>query len=96
MSDIDEKTVRKIAELARIEVKEDEIFPITNKLKTIMNWIEQLGEVNTDDVEPMTSVLPMALKKREDVISDSGYPEKIIKNAPVSEDHFFVVPKVVE
>ncbi len=89
-------TVRKIAHLARIAVSDVEAKRLEGELSAILDWVEMLDEVDVEGVEPMTSVLPMALKKRDDLVTDGGYPEDVTGNAPVSEDHFFVVPKVVE
>ena len=93
---VDAKTVRQIAHLARIAVAEDEEEHLQGELNSILAFVEQLSEVNVDGVEPMTSVTPMEMKKRPDEVTDGGIPDDIVKNAPVSEDHFFVVPKVVE
>ena len=93
---IDAKTVRRIAHLARIAVAEDEVGHLQAELNAFLAFVEQLKDVNVDGVEPMTSVTPMVLKTREDVITDGGIPDDIVKNAPASEDHFFLVPKVVE
>jgi len=93
---IDAKTVRRIAHLARIAVAEDEVGHLQAELNAFLAFVEQLKDVNVDGVEPMTSVTPMVLKMREDVITDGGIPDDIVKNAPASEDHFFLVPKVVE
>ncbi len=93
---VDEKTVRHIARLARLQVTDEEAKNLETELSSIMNWIEQLNEVNTDDVQPLTSIVEVSLKQREDVVTDGGYPEEIMKNAPLSEDNFFMVPKVVE
>ena len=93
---IDAKTVRRIAHLARIAVAEDEVGHLQAELNAFLDFVEQLKDVNVDGVEPMTSVTPMVLKMREDVITDGGIPDDIVKNAPASEDHFFLVPKVVE
>jgi aspartyl-tRNA(Asn)/glutamyl-tRNA(Gln) amidotransferase subunit C len=93
---VDAKTVRQIAHLARIAVAEDEVEHLQGELNSILAFVEQLSEVNVDGVEPMTSVTPMEMKKRPDEVTDGGIPDDIVKNAPVSEDHFFVVPKVVE
>lgn len=89
-------TVRKIAHLARIAVSDDEAVRLEGELSAILDWVEMLDEVDVEGVEIMTSVLPMALKKRADVVTDGGYPDDVTGNAPSSEDHFFVVPKVVE
>jgi len=93
---VDADTVRRIAHLARIAVAEDEIEHLKGELNAILAWVEQLGEVAVEGVEPMTSVTPMAMKKRADVVTDGGIAEDIVKNAPASEDNFFLVPKVVE
>jgi aspartyl-tRNA(Asn)/glutamyl-tRNA(Gln) amidotransferase subunit C len=93
---VDAKTVRRIAHLARIAVAEGEVEHLRGELNAFLAFIEQLKDVNVDGVEPMTSVTPMAMKKREDVITDGGIPDDIVKNAPASENHFFLVPKVVE
>ncbi|MAF58512.1 Asp-tRNA(Asn)/Glu-tRNA(Gln) amidotransferase subunit GatC [Ponticaulis sp.] len=88
--------VKKVARLARIALPEDQVEPMTDELNNILNWIEQLGEVDVEDVEPMTSVVETSLPMREDVVTDGGIQDKVLANAPKSEDGFFVVPKVVE
>jgi aspartyl-tRNA(Asn)/glutamyl-tRNA(Gln) amidotransferase subunit C len=93
---VDTATVRRIAHLARIAVKEDEVEHLRGELNAMLAFVEQLSEVDVTGVEPMTSVTPMAMKKREDVVNDGGIADDIVKNAPASEDHFFLVPKVVE
>ena len=93
---VDTTTVRRIAHLARIAVAEDEVEHLKNELNGILAFVEQLQEVDVEGVEPMTSVTPMAMKKREDVVTDGGIADDIVKNAPATEDHFFLVPKVVE
>lgn len=93
---VDEATVRHIAKLARIKVSEDEARTLEGELTGIMQWVEQLGEVDTDGVEPMTSVVAMEMTMRKDEVTDGGYPEDIVANAPTREGTFFVVPKVVE
>ncbi len=93
---VDAATVRRIAHLARIAVKDEEIDHLKGELNAILAFVEQLGEVNVEGVEPMTSVTPMAMKKRGDVVDDGGDADAVIANAPASEDHFFMVPKVVE
>ena len=93
---VDTATVRRIAHLARIAVTDDEVEPLKDELNGILAFVEQLSEVNVDGVEPMTSVTPMVMKKREDVVTDGGIADDIVKNAPATEDHFFLVPKVVE
>ena len=93
---VDAEAVRKIAHLARIAVKDDEIEHLQGELNAILAFVEQLREVDVTGVEPMTSVTPMTMKKRTDVVSDGGDPEAILKNAPAREGDYFVVPKVVE
>jgi aspartyl-tRNA(Asn)/glutamyl-tRNA(Gln) amidotransferase subunit C len=93
---VDAATVRRIAHLARIAVKDDEISHLQGELNAMLAFVEQLSEVDIDGVEPMTSVTPMAMKKRRDVVTDGGIPDKVLANAPATEDHFFLVPKVVE
>ncbi|MEJ1991203.1 MAG: Asp-tRNA(Asn)/Glu-tRNA(Gln) amidotransferase subunit GatC [Maritimibacter sp.] len=93
---IDTETARKVAHLARIRVDEERLPALADEFNTILGFIEQLSEVNVEEVEPMTSVTPMRLKRREDVVTDGGYPEKILSNAPDAREGFFAVPKVVE
>ena len=93
---VDAKTVRNIAHLARIAVNDDEIEHLQGELNAILAFIEQFDEVDVTGVEPMTSVTPMAMKKRPDVVTDGGDPEAILTNAPAREGDYFVVPKVVE
>jgi aspartyl-tRNA(Asn)/glutamyl-tRNA(Gln) amidotransferase subunit C len=93
---VDNATVRRIAHLARIAVKDDEVDHLKDELNGILAFVEQLQEVDVKDVEPMTSVTPMAVKKREDVVTDGGIADNVLKNAPAAEDDFFLVPKVVE
>ena len=93
---VDLDTVRRIAQLARIAVAEDEIEHLRGELNAILAFVEQLSEVDVEGVEPMTSVIPMKIKKRPDIVTDGGIPDAILNNAPVAEEHFFVVPKVVE
>ena len=93
---IDVDTVRRVAHLARIATPEERLQPLAAELNGIMAWIEQLGEGDTDGVEPMTSCVAAALPLREDVVTAGGDPAKILANAPKSADNFFVVPKVVE
>ena len=89
-------TVRRIAQLARIAVAEDEIEHLREELNAILAFVEQLSEVNVEGVEPMTSVIPMDMKKRPDVVTDGEIADDIVRNAPATDDHFFLVPKVVE
>lgn len=93
---IDAATVRKVARLSRIAVPEERLEPLARELDGLVKWIEQLGEVDTDGVEPMTSAVHQALPMREDVVTDGGDADRVLANAPKSKDHFFVVPKVVE
>jgi aspartyl-tRNA(Asn)/glutamyl-tRNA(Gln) amidotransferase subunit C len=93
---IDRDTVRRIARLARISVSEPDLDPLAGELGRILDFVEQLGELDTENVEPMTSAVQAKLKLREDAVTDGGYPEKILANAPAREAGFFVVPKVVE
>jgi aspartyl-tRNA(Asn)/glutamyl-tRNA(Gln) amidotransferase subunit C len=93
---VDQTIVRRIARLARIAVTADEVTKLQGELNAILGFVEQLNEVNVDGVEAMTSVTPMAMKKRDDVVTDGNYPERILSNAPSREDTYFVVPKVVE
>lgn len=93
---VDEATVRRIARLARIRITDEEIAGLQAEMTGILDWVEQLAEVDTENVEPMTKVVAHALKQRHDVVSDGGIADDIVKNAPLTEDHFFVVPKVVE
>jgi len=93
---IDKETARKVAHLARIEVAEEALEPLAGALSNILDFMEQLNEVDIEGVEPMTSVTPMDLKKREDVVTDGGYPDRILANAPDTREGFFAVPKVVE
>jgi aspartyl-tRNA(Asn)/glutamyl-tRNA(Gln) amidotransferase subunit C len=93
---VDAATVRRIAHLARIEVAETEVPHLQGELNAMLAFVEQLSEVNVDGVEPMTSVMPMEMKKRPDIVNDGDIPDDIVRNAPATEDHFFLVPKVVE
>jgi len=93
---VDAATVRRIAHLARIAVAEGEIEHLRGEINAILDFVEQLKEVDVEGVEPMTSVTPMKLRLRQDEVSDGGDAEKVLANAPQSEDGFFLVPKVVE
>ena len=93
---VDAATVKRIGRLARIRVEENEVEKYQGEINAILGFVEQLGEVNVEGVEPMTSVTPMQLRRRNDVVTDGGYPEKVVANAPLSEDNFFMVPKVIE
>jgi aspartyl-tRNA(Asn)/glutamyl-tRNA(Gln) amidotransferase subunit C len=93
---VDQATVRRIAKLARIRVAESDIPRLEGELNAILHWIEQLNEVDVSGVEPLTSVVAMKMKMRKDEVTDGGRPEAVVRNAPASEDEFFMVPKVVE
>lgn len=93
---VDDTTVRRIARLARIKITADEAKGLQTELAGILNWVAQLNEVDTTGVEPMTRVVPIELKQREDVVTDGGIADEVTANAPERTDHFFVVPKVVE
>ncbi len=93
---VDTDTVRRIARLARIRVEEEELEKLACDLSSIFEWVEQLNEVDTTNVAPMTSVENMPMKKRPDEVTDGNCPEDILANAPMREGNFFVVPKVVE
>lgn len=93
---IDTETARRVAHLARIAVKDDELPALARELSGILTFMEQLNEVDVDGVEPMTSVTPMRLKRREDVVTDGGMQDRILANAPDAREGFFAVPKVVE
>ena len=93
---VDQATVRRIAKLARIKVPEAEVASLQGELNAILAFVETLGEVDVEGVEPMTSVMPMPMKKRVDQVTDGEIADLVIRNAPASEDHFFMVPKVIE
>jgi len=93
---IDAATVRKVAHLARIKTPDDRLEPLAGELNGILAWIDQLGEVDVEGVEPMTSNVAQALRLRDDVVTDGGKVADVLANAPRSADGFFVVPKVVE
>jgi aspartyl-tRNA(Asn)/glutamyl-tRNA(Gln) amidotransferase subunit C len=93
---VDEKTVRKIARLARIKVTDAEAQSLQGELSGILDWVKMLDEVNTDGVEPLTSVVAMQLRQREDKVTEGEKAAEVTQNAPMTEDGFFVVPKVVE
>ncbi|WP_185985147.1 Asp-tRNA(Asn)/Glu-tRNA(Gln) amidotransferase subunit GatC [Aureimonas mangrovi] len=93
---VDQNTVRRVAKLARIAVNDEDVAAMQGELNAILGFVEQLGEVDVTGVEPMTSVIPMEMKKRQDVVTDGNKADDIVANAPATEDHFFVVPKVVE
>jgi len=93
---IDRATAAKVAKLARIKVEEDELPALAEEFNAILGFIEQLNELDVDKVEPMTSVTPMRLKRREDVVNDGDQQDKVLVNAPDAREGFFAVPKVVE
>ena len=93
---LDPTTIRRIANLARIRVEDDQLAPLSQELNGILGWIEQLNEGDVDGVEPLTGGAQMAMKMRDDVVTDGGYAEKILSNAPDRNGPFFAVPKVVE
>ncbi len=93
---VGEDTVRRIARLARIKITDEEAKGLEKELSGILDWVKQLDEVDTSKVAPMTRVVPISLKKRDDVVTDGGIAEAVTRNAPMTEDQFFVVPKVVE
>ena len=93
---VDADTVRRVAHLARIAIAEEELAPLRSELNAILAFFAQLQEVNVNNVEPMTSVTPMAMKMRKDEVTDGGIADAIVQNAPAREDHFFLVPRVVE
>ncbi|PIW26955.1 MAG: Asp-tRNA(Asn)/Glu-tRNA(Gln) amidotransferase GatCAB subunit C [Rhodospirillales bacterium CG15_BIG_FIL_POST_REV_8_21_14_020_66_15] len=93
---LDKNDVRRVAFLARIRVDEDDLEPVARDLNNIIGWVEQLAEVDTDGVEPLTGVTGMTLKRRDDVVTDGGDPDKVLRNAPDRVGDFYAVPKVVE
>jgi aspartyl-tRNA(Asn)/glutamyl-tRNA(Gln) amidotransferase subunit C len=93
---VDTATVRRVARLARIKVSEEEAARMTGELNSILGFVEQLGEVDVSGVEPMTSVVSMKMRKRADEVTAGDDPAKVLANAPLSEDDFYLVPKVVE
>jgi aspartyl-tRNA(Asn)/glutamyl-tRNA(Gln) amidotransferase subunit C len=93
---VDEKTVRHIARLARIALTDEQVGPMADEINGILSWIEQLQEVDVAGIAPLTSVVAQHLRMRDDVVTDGDQVDALMANAPRSEDHFFVVPKVVE
>ncbi|MGL4240073.1 MAG: Asp-tRNA(Asn)/Glu-tRNA(Gln) amidotransferase subunit GatC [Beijerinckiaceae bacterium] len=93
---VDQTTVKRIARLARIAVSDADVPHLQGELNAILGFVEQLNEVKVDGVEPMTSVTPMVMKKRQDGVTDGNYSARVLSNAPAREDDYFVVPKVVE
>lgn len=93
---LDKATVARVAHLARIRVPESDLEGLAGQLNGILHWVEQLDEVDVAGVEPMTSVVAQTLRRRPDVVTDGGHPDKVVANAPDGAEHFFAVPKVVE
>jgi len=93
---VDIATVKRVARLARIAVSEEDAERMTGELNAILGFVEQLNEVDVSGVEPMTSVIPMQIKERQDIVTDGGKPDDIVANAPATTENFFLVPKVVE
>ncbi len=93
---VDAATVKRVARLARIALPEDDVPKMQHELNAMLGFVEQLDELDVTGVEPMTSVMPMAMKKRADLVTDGEIADVIIANAPASEDHYFMVPKVIE
>jgi aspartyl-tRNA(Asn)/glutamyl-tRNA(Gln) amidotransferase subunit C len=93
---VDQAIVRRIAQLARIAVSDEEVPHLESELNAILSFVEELGAVDVTDVEPMTSVIPMKLPMRADVVTDGEIESLVLANAPLTEDDFFLVPKVIE
>ena len=93
---VDLATVKRVAHLARIAVPEADLPKLQGEINAILGFVEQLNEVDVSGVEPLTSVMPMAMKQRDDVVDDGEIAEKVVANAPASEDDYFMVPKVIE
>lgn len=93
---VDIATVKRVAHLARIAVSDEDAERMTGELNVILGFVEQLNEVDVSGVEPMTSVIPMEMKKRQDEVTDGGKADDIVANAPATQENFFLVPKVVE
>jgi aspartyl-tRNA(Asn)/glutamyl-tRNA(Gln) amidotransferase subunit C len=93
---VDAATVKRVAHLARIALPEDDVAKMQAEINAMLGFVEQLNEVDVTGVEPMTSVMPMVMKKRQDVINDGANADAVVANAPQSEDNYFMVPKVVE
>lgn len=93
---VDQNTVRRIARLARIRLEDEEVPVLEGELNAILRWIELLNEVDVEGVEPMTSVVAMKMKMRDDVVTEGAIPDAVIANAPASDESYFIVPKVVE
>lgn len=93
---VDQATVRRIARLARIKLTDEDVPRLEGELNAILKWIDMLNEVDVSGVEPLTSVVEVEMKMRDDVVTDGNMPDDVVANAPASEDHYFMVPKVVE
>jgi aspartyl-tRNA(Asn)/glutamyl-tRNA(Gln) amidotransferase subunit C len=93
---VDRSTVLRVAHLARIRVAEAEVDKLQGELNSILGFVDELSGLDVSDVEPLTSIVPIAMKKRADVVTDGDIPKKVTQNAPLAEDDYFVVPKVVE
>ena len=93
---VDDNTVRRIASLARIALAEEQVAPMAQELNGILSWVEQLKEIGVDGVPPMTSVVEQHLRMRDDIVIEGNQADALMKNAPETEDNFFVVPKVLE
>ena len=93
---VDIATVKRVAHLARIAVTDEDAQRMTGELNAILGFVEQLNEVDVSGVEPMTSVIPMEMKKRQDIVTDGDKADDIVANAPATDENFFLVPKVVE
>ena len=93
---VDQQTVKRVARLARLKVKDEDVPKLSQELNAILGFIEQLNEVDVSGVEPMTSVTPMRLKRRTDEVTDGGIQAQILANAPDAREGFFAVPKVIE
>ena len=93
---VDRATVRRIASLARLAITEEEAEQLEKELSGIFDWVAQLDELDTSAVEPMTRVADMSMRLRKDEVTDGFYADDIVKNAPKIDDHYFVVPKIIE
>ncbi|QEE12237.1 Asp-tRNA(Asn)/Glu-tRNA(Gln) amidotransferase subunit GatC [Bartonella krasnovii] len=93
---VDQETVKRVARLARIAIQDNEVEPMTKKFNAVLGFVEQLNEVDVSEVEPLTSLIPMTLRMREDRVTDGNKAADIVANAPVTEENFFLVSKIVE
>ena len=93
---VDQATVKRVARLARLKVKDEDLPKLAGELNSILGWIEQLGEVDTSAVQPMTAVIANTLRLRDDVVTDGDIRDRVLANAPAPEHGFFGVPKVIE